>query len=338
MDISRLEAVTMSAFDAAAQPLTISVVVPAFNEEAVLPEFYRRTLAVLSDLGFPFEIVFVNDGSRDGTLDVMHQLRNADARVTVIDLSRNFGKEIALTAGLDHALGDLVVVIDADLQDPPELIPQLVDAWREGYDVVYATRTAREGETWFKKATARIFYRAIGSVSRILIPQNTGDFRLMSRRAIDALGKLREQHRFMKGLFAWIGYPSKAVYYSRDPRQAGTTSFNYFKLWNLAVEGFTSFTIAPLKVATYTGLSIALLAFLYAAYIVYKTLRFGEPVQGYPSLMAVMLFLGGVQLVFTGILGEYLGRVFNEVKNRPLYLTKGTTPSALLSVAPEKTI
>jgi glycosyltransferase involved in cell wall biosynthesis len=328
MDIPTLESFATAAGEQQVE-LTISVVVPAYNEEAVLGEFYRRTVAVLSQIGAPFELVFVNDGSRDGTLRVLHELRAHDPRVVIVDLSRNFGKEIAMTAGLDHAAGEVVVVIDADLQDPPELIEDFVAAWREGYDVVYAVRTVRDGETWLKKATASLFYRLMGSVSRIEIPRDTGDFRLMSRRAVDALGKLREQHRFMKGLFAWVGFPSKPVYYRRDPRHAGETSFNYVKLWNLAVEGFTSFTIAPLKVATYTGLFIAFVAFVYAAYVVYKTLRYGDPVQGYPSLMTVVLFLGGVQLVFTGIIGEYLGRVFNEVKGRPLYLTKEVTPSVL---------
>lgn len=308
---------------------SLSVVVPAYNEEQVLPEFHRRTTAVLDKLGMPYEIVFINDGSRDNTLSVMRSLRALDPRVVIVDLSRNFGKEIALTAGLDHAAGDLIVVIDADLQDPPELIPELVDAWREGNDVAYAVRIARDGETWLKKATASLFYRLIQSVSRIELPRDTGDFRLMSRRALDALRQLREQHRFMKGLFAWIGFQAKPVYYRRDPRFAGTTSFNYVKLWNLAIEGFTSFTIAPLKAATYVGMFIAVLAFIYAAAIIYKTLMFGESVQGYPSLMVVVLFLGGVQLVSTGILGEYLGRIFNEVKGRPLYLTREISTSLL---------
>lgn len=328
MDIPILDKFDQASHDRSVE-LTISVVVPAYNEEAGLVEFYRRTVAVLNDIGAPFEIVFVNDGSRDGTLRVLRDLRARDSRVVIVDLSRNFGKEIAMTAGLDHAAGEVVVVIDADLQDPPELIVQFVEAWREGYDIAYAVRTARDGETWLKKWTANVFYRVMQSISRVEIPRDTGDFRLMSRRAVTALGSLREQHRFMKGLFAWIGYPSKPIYYRRDPRHAGQTSFNYVKLWNLAVEGFTSFTIAPLKVATYLGLLTALGAFVYAAYVVYKTLRYGDPVQGYPSLMTVVLLLGGVQLMFTGILGEYLGRVFNEVKGRPLYLTKEVSPSVL---------
>ena len=300
----------------------LSVVVPAFNEAEVLPHFHARLSAVLQDLPLKVEIVYVNDGSIDATLDVMRQFANNDGRIAIVDLSRNFGKEIALTAGLDHARGDAVVVIDADLQDPPELIPELIRRWRDGYDVVYAKRTERNGESRLKKLTAFIFYRLIQRARRVHIPQDTGDFRLLSRRAIEALGKLREQHRFMKGLFAWIGYPQVAVPYRREPRYAGKTKWNYWRLWNFALEGITSFTTAPLKVATYLGLITALAAFVYAAIIVYKTLMFGEPVRGYPSLMVVVLFLGGVQLITIGILGEYIGRMFDETKNRPLYLVQ----------------
>jgi glycosyltransferase involved in cell wall biosynthesis len=275
---------------------------------------------VLAKLGMDWEIVYVNDGSRDGTLDVLHKLEAHDPHVAIVDLSRNFGKEIALTAGLDYSRGDAVVVIDADLQDPPELIPELIAGWREGYDVVYAKRTARDGETYLKKATAHLFYRAIQAMTRFRIPEDTGDFRLLSRRAVESLKKLREQHRFMKGLFAWIGYPQKAVAYRRDPRFAGETKWNFWKLWNFAIEGITSFTIGPLKIATYLGLLVALFAFAYGAWIIVKTLLFGNDVPGYPSLMVVILFLGGVQLVAVGILGEYVGRMFDETKGRPLYL------------------
>ena len=298
----------------------VSVVVPAFNEEEVLPAFYERLRTVLDQLPCEAEMVFVNDGSSDATLRVLTQLRDGDARIAIVDLSRNFGKELAMTAGLDHARGDAVVVIDADLQDPPELIPDLVKRWEEGYDVVYAQRAVREGETFFKKATAHAFYRLMEGVSRVPIPRDTGDFRLMSRRAVDALLRLRERNRFMKGLFAWIGYPQTALVYNRDPRYAGTTKWNYWKLWNFAIEGITSFTEAPLKVATYFGLFTALGAFVSGAWIIFKTLMYGDPVAGYPSLMVVILFLGGVQLISIGIIGEYLGRTFNEVKQRPLYL------------------
>ena len=306
---------------------TLSVVVPAFNEQEVLPELHRRLCAVLDGLGADWEIVYVNDGSHDATLQVMTGF--GETRVAVIDLSRNFGKEIAMTAGLDHARGDAVIVIDADLQDPPELIPELVAKWREGYDVVYARRTARDGETLVKKTTAKLFYRLIQAISRVRIPEDTGDFRLLSRRAVEALKQLREQHRFMKGLFAWIGYPQIAVPYRRDPRFAGTTKWNYWRLWNFALEGITSFSIAPLKLATYAGLLTALGAFAYAVFVIYKTIAFGEPVRGYPSLMVVVLFLGGVQLMSLGVIGEYVGRMFNETKRRPLYLVNRYQPSDL---------
>jgi len=305
----------------------LSVVVPVFNEEEVLPEFHGRLAAVLDSLPADAEIVVVNDGSSDRSLQVIRRLMAADDRIAAIDLSRNFGKEIALTAGLDHARGDAVVVIDADLQDQPELIPELVRQWGEGFDVVYATRTVREGETWLKKATAHAFYRLIRTISGVDIPAHTGDFRLLSRRAVDALGELREQHRFMKGLFAWIGFPQKAVPYRRDPRFAGVTKYNYWRLWNFAIEGFTSFSIVPLKAATYFGLTVALLAFAFAGFIIVRTIFFGDPVPGYPSLAVIVLFLGGVQLVSIGILGEYVGRMFNEAKRRPLYLINEYLPA-----------
>jgi len=305
-----------------AQTVRFSIVVPAYNEQEVLPEFHRRLCAVLGVLEGGSEIVYVNDGSHDNTLAVLQELQRNDLRVIIVDLSRNFGKEIALTAGLDYARGEAAVAIDADLQDPPELIPELVKQWNAGFDVVYAKRTERSGETWLKKLTAKLFYRVIKHVSHVVIPEDSGDFRLLSRRALDALKQLREQHRFMKGLFAWIGYPQKAVLYRRDARFAGITKWNYWKLWTLALEGITSFTTAPLKIATYVGVAAALLAFLFALFIVYRTLVYGDPVRGYPSLTVIVLFLGGIQLVALGVIGEYLGRMFTETKHRPLYLVK----------------
>lgn len=304
----------------------LSIVVPAYNEADVLPRFHERLAAVLGALPLSAEIVYVNDGSTDATHQVMRNLAERDGRIAIVELSRNFGKEIALTAGLDYARGDAVVVIDADLQDPPELIPELVRRWHEGYDVVYAKRIARDGESSFKKFTAYAFYRTIGRMSRVQIPRDTGDFRLLSRRAVQALAKLREQHRFMKGLFAWIGYPQVAVPYHREPRHAGETKWNYWRLWNFALEGITAFSTAPLKLATYLGIVTALAAFVYAMVIVYKTLMFGDPARGYPSLMVVVLFLGGVQLITIGIIGEYLGRMFDETKGRPLYLVQEYRP------------
>jgi glycosyltransferase involved in cell wall biosynthesis len=309
------------------QPPLLSIVVPVYNEEDVLLEFHKRIGKVLDEIGTSAEILYVNDGSEDRSLAMLYELNEKDLRVSVINLSRNFGKEIALTAGLDYSRGQAVVVIDADLQDPPELIPALIKCWREGYDVVYATRVARDGETFVKKVTAKYFYRIIQHLSRVRIPQDTGDFRLLSRRAVDSLSCLREQHRFMKGLFAWIGYPQTSVPYHQQPRHAGKTKWGYWKLWNFAIEGITSFTTTPLKVASYLGVATAMIAFLYAIWIIYKTLAWGEPVAGYPSLMVAILFLGGVQLITLGIMGEYLGRMFNETKQRPLYLAESYLPA-----------
>jgi glycosyltransferase involved in cell wall biosynthesis len=314
---------------------TLSVVVPVFNEQEVLAEFHRRLGTVLDALNLRTQVIYVNDGSTDGTLDAIRQLAEQDARVMLVDLSRNFGKEIALTAGLDHADADAVVVIDADLQDPPELIPELVDQWLDGYDVVYAKRTCRDGESAAKKLTAFLFYRLIQKMSRVRIPEDTGDFRLLSRRAVYAVCQMREQHRFMKGLFAWIGFPQKAVPYRRAPRHAGTTKWNYWKLWNFALEGITSFSCLPLKVATYAGLASAFGAFGYGVYTVLRTLVMGNPVPGYPSLLTAVMFLGGLQLLGIGVIGEYLARMFDESKQRPLYFLKdGLSRNAARAAAP----
>jgi glycosyltransferase involved in cell wall biosynthesis len=300
----------------------LSVVVPAYNEQDVLPAFQARIVPVMEAIGLPFEIVYVNDGSRDATLEIMLGLQAADPRVAVVNLSRNFGKEIALTAGLDHAAAtEAVVVIDADLQDPPEVIPDLVAAWRRGFDIAYAQRRVREGETWLKVATANAFYGLMQRIGgRVQLPPNTGDFRLMSRRSLDALLTMREQHRFMKGLFAWVGFERTTIFYDREPRAAGTSKWHYWKLWNFALEGITGFSVAPLKVASYVGMLTALMAFTYAAYVLVKTLVSGDPVPGFPTLIVVISFLGGLQLMAIGILGEYVGRLFLETKRRPLYV------------------
>lgn len=306
----------------------ISIVAPVFNEEVVLPEFHQSVSEVLSGLPFDFEIAYVNDGSSDKTLSIIKELGQSDNRVTLIDLSRNFGKEIALTAGLQKAVGDAVIIIDTDLQDPPGLIPELIREWQNGYDVVYAKRTHRRGESLLKRITAHFFYRIIQRVNKITIPEDTGDFRILSRRAVNALNTFSEQHRFMKGLFSWIGYRQKAIAYQRDPRLAGKTKWNYWRLWNLALDGITSFTIAPLKISTYVGLLTAISAFAYGIYMIIDTLLHGNPVPGYPSLIVIILMLGGVQLVAIGILGEYLGRIFNETKRRPLYFINEYLPSS----------
>lgn len=316
-----------------ARPERLSIVCPAYNEEETILEFHRRTRRAMAAAGQPFEVVFVNDGSSDDTLELMRDLRARHPNTTIVDLSRNFGKEIALTAGLDAAAGDAVVVIDADLQDPPELISTLIDGWREGYDVVYAQRRERHGESWLKKSSAALFYRLMAKVGKVGLPQNVGDFRLLSRKAVDAVCALRERHRFMKGVFAWVGFPSRAVLYDRDARAAGETKWNYWKLWNLSIEAITSSTLAPLKVSTYVGFATAAAAFFFGAFFFVKKAFFGDPVQGYSSLVVIMLFLGGVQLGVLGVIGEYLGRVFNETKNRPLYFTNSVE---LSDAAPQR--
>jgi len=300
----------------------ITVIVPAYNEEDVIGECYRRVIDVFKDNQYELELIFVNDGSSDNTFTLLNELSTKDERVTAIDLSRNFGKEIAMSAGIDFATGDAAVIIDADLQDPPELIADFIKYWEDGYDNVYGKRISREGESWLKKITANMFYKVLGNLSDTQIPVNTGDFRLISRQAIDALKELREQHRFMKGLFSWVGFNVKEVEYNRAPRFAGDTKWNYWSLWNFALEGITSFSIAPLKIATYVGGFISSLSFIYAIYIIIKTFIYGADVPGYASQMVITLMLGGMNLAAIGIIGEYLGRMFNETKNRPLYLIK----------------
>ena len=314
---------------------SVCIIAPAYNEEAVLPAFHARMGELFAQIPeIDWQLLFVNDGSSDRTAEMLDAMADADARVTTIHLSRNFGKEIAMTAGLDHADADAVVLIDADLQDPPELITEFLHEWQNGYDMVYAQRRSREGETWLKKGTASAFYRLIGRMSAVDIPRDTGDYRLLSRRAVHALRLLPEQHRFMKGLFAWIGYPSKAVRFDRDARAAGNSKFNFWRLWNFALEGITSFSIAPLKVATYLGSLVALFAFLDGLWIGLKTLLWGETVQGYPTMMITILFLGGLQLMFIGILGEYIGRIFNETKRRPLYFIDRINRQPVMPPAP----
>ncbi len=308
---------------------SLAVVVPAYNEGEGLREFHQRLAAVFDRLELDCRVIYVDDGSTDQTWQVMQALAADDGRVATLRLSRNFGKELAMTAGLDYADADAVVVIDADLQDPPELIPDLVARWQEGFDVVYGTRDLRAGESWLKRWTARTFYRLIGRISTTPIPADTGDFRLLDRRAHQALKQLRERHRFMKGLFAWVGYRQTALVYQRDARHSGTSKFNYWKLWNFALEGITSFSTVPLRLATYLGLMTALVAFIFGIWVVVKAMFFGDPVPGYPSLMAVILFLGGLQLLALGVIGEYLGRLFTEAKQRPLYLLDAVEPARL---------
>ena len=299
----------------------ITLLIPAYNEQEVLePLFERLDTLAKSTKHYQFEFLFVNDGSRDDTLEIIKRRAEKDSRISYINLSRNFGKEIAMIAGIDHVKGDAMVILDADLQDPPELIPEMIAYWEEGYDDVYARRNSREGETWVKKRTSSWYYKLLQSSTNIPIQIDTGDFRLLDRRCIDALKQFRESQRNTKAMFSWIGYRKKEIFYDRDPRIAGTTKWNYRKLVNLAIDGITSFTTAPLRIATISGLGISLLAFCYILYLVIRPL-FGVPTgAGYSSLMAVILFIGGIQMLFLGIIGEYIGRIFVEVKQRPLYL------------------
>ena len=308
----------------------LSIVTPAYNEAENVDEFYSRVLDSTKDLNLDVEIIYINDGSRDTTIDVIRNQRDNDDRITIIDLSRNFGKEIALTAGLDYSSGDVAIVIDTDLQDPPELIPKLVECWLSGYDVVNAKRIGRRGESLLKKVTSYIYYRLLFHISAISIPADTGDFRLLDRKALDALSKLREQHRYMKGMFFWVGFRQKEIEYEREARFKGKTKWNFFSLLNLAFDGLTSFSILPLRLASIIGFLAAFTGFLYGSVIVFKTLFFHEPVAGFTSLVVLITFFGGIQLLSIGIIGEYIGRIFNETKNRPLYIVKDIKHSVFL--------
>ncbi|MBS0988628.1 glycosyltransferase family 2 protein [Acetobacter okinawensis] len=306
----------------------LSIVVPCYNEHLVLPEFHKRLCAVMDAVGQTWEVVYVNDGSTDQTLATIRDLERRDPRISSVNLSRNFGKEIALTAGLDYARGtDGVVVIDADLQDPPEVIQEMIAARSDDVDMVYARRRLRKGESLLKRLTSWGFYRIMTKLgNRIVIPPDTGDFRFMSRRLLNDLLQMRERHRFMKGLFCWVGYPSKELLYDRAPRLGGKTSFNYWSLWNLALEGITSFSVLPLQLATYLGFAVSFFAAFYGVWVIIFTVISGSHVPGYPSLMTVILFLGGIQLMTLGLIGEYVGRIFNETKNRPLYFVESYHP------------
>lgn len=313
----------------------LSIVIPCYNEALNLGTLFDRLRSSLDPLHLSYEIICINDGSRDDTLMGLIAYHRQDDRIKVINLSRNFGKEVALTAGLDHSQGRAVIPIDADLQDPPELIGDLIQKWKEGYDVVYATRRSRRGESWFKKWTAYRFYDLMSRLSPIAIPANTGDFRLMDRRVIDALKLMPERTRFMKGLFAWVGFRQTSIIFDRPERYRGKTTWNYWKLWNFALEGITSFSSFPLKIWGYIGILFSSLSFAFGTFLILRTLIFGVDVAGYASLMVTVLFLGGIQLMSLGILGEYLSRVYEEVKGRPLYLVSdryGFAPSQSPSI------
>ena len=299
----------------------ISIIIPAYNEQESIPYLYERLEQLMKQMNnYEFEILFVNDGSKDKTLEMIKDLRKKDKRICYVDFSRNFGKEIAMIAGLDYATGDCVIFMDADLQDPPELIPELVKYWEEGYDDVYAKRKSRKGESFLKKFTSKMYYIVLQKTTRIEIQKDTGDFRLLDRRCVNALRKLRESQRNTKSMFSWIGYNKKEVLYDRDSRVAGKTKWNYMKLIDLAVDGITSFTTSPLRLSTFIAIPTMFVLFVYFIYVIVKAIVIKMPVQAYQAIILLILFFSSVQILLFGIVGEYLGRIFNETKNRPLYL------------------
>jgi len=299
----------------------VSILIPCYNEESSLPALNDALQELMaSNNQYEWEILLVNDGSRDRTIDVIKELRAKDNRICYINLSRNFGKENAMLAGFDHVTGDCMVIIDADLQDPPSLIPEMLKYWEEGYEDVYARRRSRGKESWLRKKFSLLYYSLLQHMAKVDILQNVGDFRLLDRKCIEELKRLRETERYTKGLFCWIGFRKKEILFNRDDRKQGVSSFNFFKLLNLAIEGITSFTTSPLRVSTILGIIISFIAFLYLCFILAKTIIYGDPVRGFPALMSVILFLGGVQLLSLGVIGEYLGRIFYETKNRPVYM------------------
>ena len=307
--------------------IELSIIVPAYNEEAVLPIFHQQIIDIIKPLNISYEVIYVNDGSRDNTEAIILALQNECPEIAYAKFSRNFGKEAAMTAGFKLCRGESAIMIDADLQDPPTLIPAMLDAWRNGADIVNMKRSERHGEPMWKKVTANMFYHLIGKISEVEIPHNVGDFRLFSRRAINAINQLSERGRFMKGLYAWVGYQQATIEYERDARAAGDTKWPFFKLVGLAWQGITAFSTAPLQMATWLGLASAGSAFTYASYFLIKSLVKPDIVQGFPTLIVVILFLGGLQLFCIGILGEYLARIYTEVKQRPVYLIETFYPA-----------
>jgi polyisoprenyl-phosphate glycosyltransferase len=309
---------------AANAPVEVSIIVPIHNEAASIDAFFAQLLPVLERLGATWEIICINDGSTDATLDSLIEFHRRNPAIKVISLSRNFGKDVALSAGFDFAIGAAVIPIDADLQDPPELIVPMVAKWREGFDIVFATRKRREGDSWLKRTTARYFYEIFDRITDVPVPHDTGDYRLIDRRVVDVLVRLPERTRFMKGLFAWVGFRQTAVTFDRQPRHAGDTKWNYWRLWNFALDAITSFSSLPLKIWSYIGVAISLFAFLFAMFLAALKIIRGINLPGYASLMVAVLFFGGVQLISLGIIGEYLARMYSEVKGRPLYLVRDT--------------
>lgn len=302
--------------------IEISIIVPIHNEAENLEMFSSRLISVMNKLQTTYEIICINDGSKDDSYKKLLQIHTKNNFFKIINFSRNFGKEIALTAGIDYANGAAVIPIDADLQDPPELIEKLIAKWKEGYDVVYATRRSRKGESWLKKKSSKAFYYIFKKLIKVDIPVDTGDFRLIDRKVVDALKQMPEKSRFMKGLFSWVGYKQTFVLFDRDPRYLGKTSWNYWQLWNFALDGIFSFSSLPLRIWSYVGVFISFLSLVYASFLVARTLMLGIDVPGYASIMVAILFMGGIQLITLGVLGEYLSRVYEEVKARPLYLVR----------------
>lgn len=302
----------------------VTIIIPAYNEEDVLFQLYERLSTVMEDIrsNYDYELLFVNDGSSDKTVDIVKELRSQDAHISYVDLSRNYGKEIAMIAGLDHSKGDAVIIIDADLQHPPELIPEMLMYWEEGYEDIYAKRLKREGESWLKKYTSKKYYGLLKKTTRMPIYPDAGDFRLLDRRCVDALRQMRETQRYTKGMYGWIGFKKKEIEYVAAPRASGETKWNYLSLMNLAIEGVTSSTTFPLRVSSFLGFLISFVALLYTIFVVIQTFIYGSDVSGYPTLLVSILFLGGIQLISIGIIGEYLGRIFIETKNRPLYFVE----------------
>ncbi|WCK55635.1 glycosyltransferase family 2 protein [Aneurinibacillus sp. Ricciae_BoGa-3] len=299
-----------------------SIIVPVYNEEAVINETYQRLTKVMESMGEPYELLFINDGSRDKTAQIIEQLAEADDSVKLLDFSRNFGHQIAITAGMDYACGEAVVIIDADLQDPPELIPQMAAKWQEGFEVVYAKRTKRKGETLFKKWTAALFYRTLRAAAEIDIPLDTGDFRLMDRKVCEAMRSIREKNRFVRGLVSWVGFRQTAIEYTRDERFAGETKYPLKKMLRFSMDGITSFSYKPLKLAGYLGFVVSFSSFVYLIVTLFLRLFTADTIPGWSSVMACVLLLNGVVLIILGILGEYVGRIYDETKNRPLYILR----------------
>ena len=299
----------------------ISIIIPAYNEEEALPALMERITKFADDTkDYDFEFLFVNDGSKDRTIELIKEYREKDKRVCYVDFARNFGKETAMKAGIDYATGDAVVFLDADLQDPPEVITEMIKYWEEGYDDVYAQRNSRKGETWMKKFTSKMYYKVLQDLTNVPIQKDTGDFRLLDRRCVNALKVMKESQRNSKSMFSWIGYKKKAIFYDRDPRVAGKTKWNYSKLINLAIDGITSFTTSPLRISTFIAIPTFLILFVYFIYVIAKSFIVHQSIQAFQATILLILFFSGIQIMLFGIVGEYLGRIFNETKNRPLYL------------------